>query len=116
MNQIVSIIVGLIFSFIVYLAICQKGFLVGYVLNLVYGFVSYFLQNENPEITIIIIAGIILITALITLLEYIGCQKTQSFVGYVAYVITILVVIVVIVYLTKALFTFLADPSVLFNK
>lgn len=115
MNQIISIIVGVIFAYIVYIGICKKGFLVGYVLNFVGCLVGYFLQEQAPELTIVVIAGILVGVTIVTVVEYIAFQKTQSFIGYLAYVGMIIVATIVVIYLTKALFTFIANPSVLFE-
>ena len=116
MSNVISIIIALFFAWIVYFGISQKGFLVGYVLNFLYCFANLYLQNGGPEITVIVVAGVFLTAAIITAVEYMAYQKTQSFLGYLAYVVLIVVVIMAIVFLTKTLFTFLADPSVLFNQ
>lgn len=109
MNYIVSIIVGVIFTYIVYLGLCKKGFMLGFILNFLYCFVNFYLQN--PEITITTFATILLITAIITILEAIANQKTQSFFGYLAYMVIIVIVIAIIIFLTKTLFHFIANPS-----
>ncbi len=111
MNHIVSIVIGLIFAYIVYLGICQKGFIFGYVLNFVYCFISYYLQN--PEITIMTFATVFLMTTIITIVEYIAYQKTQSFLGYIAYIVVMIGIIFGIIFLTKTLFAFLANPATL---
>lgn len=114
MNNIVLILVGLVFGYFVYFGFCQKGFLVGYILNFIYCFIIYYLQKS--PITIIAVAGIFLAAAIITILEYIAYKRTQSFLGYIAYFLVIIIAIFLTIFLGKTLFTFLADPSILFKK
>lgn len=113
MNHITSIIVGLVFAIIVYFGLCKKGVILAYILNFLYFLVNYYIQNS--ETTIISIAKIFLVTAIITLLEYIAYQKTQSFFGYLFYMLLMVVGIVAIIYLAKALIAFLANPSILYG-
>lgn len=111
MNNVGLILTGLIFSYFVYFGFCQKGFFMGYVLNFVYCFAIYFLQKS--PITGIAVAGMLLVSAIITVLEYLAYKRTQSFLGYVAYFLVILITILLTIFLTKMLFRFLEDPSVL---
>ena len=114
MNNVGVILAGLVFSYFVYFGFCQKGFFMGYVLNFIYCFVMYYLQKS--PITAIAVAGMFLSAAIISILEYIAYRKTQSFLGYVAYFLVIIIAILLTIFLCKTLFTFLADPSILFRK
>lgn len=113
MSNLVFIIAGLVFAYFVYFGFCQKGFLLGYVLNFFYCLGVYYLQKS--PITSIAVAGMFLAAAIITVLEYIAYRRTQSFLGYVAYFLVIIIAICLIIFLAKTLFTFLADPSILFK-
>lgn len=113
MNQVTSIMLGLVSASVVYFGLCKKGVILGYLLNFLYFLANYYLQNS--EMTVISIAKIFLVTAIITLVEYIAYQKSQSIFGYLFYIFVIAVTIVVVIYLTKALFAFLANPSMLYQ-
>lgn len=108
-----DIIVGLIFVIAVYVGLSKKGVILAYILNFLYFLANYYLQNS--ETTVILIAKIFLVTAIITLLEYIAYQKAQSFFGYLFYILLMVVGVIVVIYLTKALFTFLGNPSILYE-
>ena len=109
----VAIVVGFIFAYIVYLALSKKGFMLGYGLNFLYSLVSHYWSSS--ELTMFTIAKILLVTAIITGAEYIAYKKTQSFMGYLVYIVLMIVGIIVVIALTKALFTFLGNPSMLFE-
>ena len=57
-----------------------------------------------------------LVAAIITFLEFIAYKKSESFVGYLVYIVLMVVGIIIVIALTKALFTFLGNPSMLFEK
>lgn len=114
MINIVAIIVGFIFVYIVYLGLCRNGFMLGYILNFLYTLINYYLKNS--EITMLIMAKVFLVAAIVTFLEYIAYKKSESFIGFLVYIVLIVVGIAIVIALTKALFTFLGNPSMLFEK
>ena len=114
--NLLSIVIALIFAFVVYISFSKSGFLLGYVMNFLSLVIYYFLQSAHPEITIITIAGAILGIAIVTILEYMAYQKATSFLSYLINVILMGVGIVVIIALAKLLFTFLGNPEMLWKK
>lgn len=114
MINIIGIVVGIIFAYIVYLGLCRSGFMLGYVLNFLYCFANHYFKNS--EITMMAVARVFLVAAIVTFLEYIAYKKSESFVGYLVYIVLIVVGIIVVIALTKSLFTFLGNPSMLFEK
>lgn len=111
--NVISIIIGFIFSYVVYQCFNRRGFLLGYVVNFLYAGIEYFLQANNQEITIISIATILLAVTIGTVLEYIAYQRAKSFVSYLVQLILIGIGIALIVLLIWAVFTFIANPSIL---
>ena len=95
MINIGAIIIGFIFAYIVYLGLCRSGFMLGYILNFLYCFANHYFK---------------------TFLEFIAYKKSESFVGYLVYIVLMVVGIIIVIALTKALFTFLGNPSMLFEK
>ena len=114
MVSIGAIIVGFILAYIVYLGLCRKGFMLGYILNFLYTLINDYLKNV--EITILTIAKVFLVAAIVTFVEYIAYKKSQSFIGYLAYIVVMVIGVVVVITLAKPLFTFLGNPSMLFEK
>ena len=114
--NIMLIAIALVFAFFVYMSFGKSGFFLGYVMNFLYAIVYYFLQGTTQEITIITIATVFLVIAIVTFVEYVAYQKATSFISYLINVILIGISIVVIIKLTKILFTFLANPEMLWKK
>ncbi len=112
--NILAIIVGIIFIYIAYLGLCRNGFMLGYILNFLYCFVDNYFKGS--EMTMMAVARVFLVAAIVTFLEYIAYKKSESFVGYLVYIVLMVVGIIVVIALTKALFTFLGNPSMLFEK
>lgn len=114
MINIGAIIIGFIFAYIVYLGLCRSGFMLGYILNFLYCFANHYFKNSG--ITMMEVARVFLVAAIITFLEFIAYKKSESFVGYLVYIVLMVVGIIIVIALTKALFTFLGNPSMLFEK
>lgn len=114
--NILSIVIALVVAYLVYISFGKSGFFLGYVLNFLYVVIYYFLQGTSQEITLITIAAVFLVIAIVTFAEYVAYQKATSFIGYLINVVLIAICTVVIIKLTKVLFTFLANPEMLWKK
>ena len=114
--NILSIIIGLIFIYIVYVCFNQKGFFLGYVVNFLNVGIQYFLQGTNQEITVISISTMLLIITIVTVLEYIAYQKATSFLSYLVHIVLIGIGIAFIILLMWAVFAFIANPAILLKN